>query len=270
MGHTYTWAAVLTSPPFLFNITSFSYFFPIIWAHVHFATSIGGVPLCETFAKCALRFCLVTQLRAVVSKSSRSSYWTRCAQPPVPDLSKRVFVLPSLPQLFFILISSQYSSLLDHPLISFSSFGPLVGVLQYWANESCKLYTLFLFFAPFFISFAKYGVQHSDLLPIVVMSQFLEQITGNVSWHLTKPVSCVILSPMLLGAVVQNSLWNPSASLRSLRAALFSHEWMNEWMSSVATVPVPHWVLEMMHYSCLFVSKPGAPMCMLCTCVLFL
>lgn len=41
-------------------------------------------------------------------------------------------------------------------------------------------------------------------------------------------------------------------------------------MSSVATVPVPHWVLEMMHYSCLFVSKPGAPMCMLCTCVLFL
>lgn len=54
----------------------------------------------------------------------------------------------------------------------------------------------------------------------------------------------------LVGADVQNSLWNLSMSLHSPCAALFSHE----WMSSVCNSPgaaIGSW-LEIMHYSCFF------------------
>lgn len=189
-----------------------------------------------------------------------------CSAASARSLKTR-FCFP-LPQLLFILISSQYSSLLDHPLISFSSFGPLVGILQYWANQSCKLYTL-IFCPPFLFLLRSMGSSTRTFLPIVVMSQFLEQITGNVSWHLTKPVNCVILSPMLLGAVVQNSLWNPSASLRSLRAALFSHEWMNECLvlqQSRCRIGFLKWCITLVY---LYQNRVHLCVCV-CTCVLFL
>lgn len=108
----FTLAAVLTSPPFLF-ITSF-FLFSSISVHVHFATSIGGLLCARHSLTCTVSFCLVTQLCPM---SSHSSYRTRCAQ-PVPDLSKTSFPQP-LPSLFFFVISSQYSSLLDHLLIAF-------------------------------------------------------------------------------------------------------------------------------------------------------
>lgn len=118
------------------------------------------------------------------------------------------------------LVSSQYSSLLDHLLISFFSLWFLGWHLTI-LSQPPDVYALYTFF-PLFLQSMRFSIW--TLLEIVVMSQFLEQITENVFWHLTKPVNCVILSLMLLGAVVQNSLWNPSVSLRSLCAALFSHE----------------------------------------------
>lgn len=132
-----------------------SFFFLSISVHVHIATFIGGVIRARHLLM-RTAFCLVTQLRPVV-KSSRSLQWTRCAQ-PVPDLSNTFacfFVFFFSP--FFFLVSSQYSSLLDHLLISFFS---LVPRLAPYNTEPATRYVHFIhFFPPFF---AKYEVQHLD------------------------------------------------------------------------------------------------------------
>lgn len=163
---------------------------------------------------------------------------------------------------FFSAFFSCFFTILEpfgSPTHFFFLFGSSVGTLQYWAgHQICTLYTLFF---PLFLQSTRFNIW--TLLEIVVMSQFLEQITKNVFWHLTKPVNCVILSLMLLGAIVQNSLWNPSVSLHSMCAALFSHE----WMSSVSAVPVPHWVLTRSNALLLFFQNRVYLCVCMCMCV---
>lgn len=184
--------------------------------HVHIATFIGGVIRARHLLM-RTAFCLVTQLRPVV-KSSRSLQWTRCAQ-PVPDLSNTfpwVFFFFRL--FFFLFLHNTRAFWITYSyLFSLRFLGWHLTIL----SRPPDMYTLYTFF-PLFLQSTRFNIW--TLLEIVVMSQFLEQITKNVFWHLTKPVNCVILSLMLLGAIVQNSLWNPSVSLHSMCAALFSHE----------------------------------------------
>lgn len=165
-------------------------------------------------------FCLVTQLRPVV-KSSRSLQWTRCAQ-PVPDLSNTFacfFVCFFFFRLFFFLFLHNTRAFWITYSFPFSLW--FLGWHLTILSRPPDMYTLYTF-SPLFLQSTRFNIW--TLLEIVVMSQFLDQITKNVFWHLTKPVNCVILSLMLLGAIVQNSLWNPSVSLHSMCAALFSHE----------------------------------------------
>lgn len=131
--------------PVYYFLSSFFFFFSSISVHVHIATFIGGVIRARHLLM-RTAFCLVTQLRPVV-KSSRSLQWTRCAQ-PVPDLSNTFpwFFLFFFPP--FFLVSSQYSSLLDHLLISFFS---LVPRLAPYNTEPATRYVHFIhFFSPFF------------------------------------------------------------------------------------------------------------------------
>lgn len=105
-------------------------------------------------------------------------------------------ISPNPCPLSFILNSSQYSSLLDHLLISF----PLWFLSWHLTILSQPDLYAFTFFLPLFFFFFFCKVRGSIFGPsvqIVVMSQFLEQITEDVFWHLTKPINCVILSLML-------------------------------------------------------------------------
>lgn len=183
------------------------------------------------------------------------------------QISQNAFLF-SLPQLLFILISSQYSSLLDHPLISFSSFGPLVGVLQYWANQSCKLYTLI--FCPLFYFCEVWGLAlgpfcrlsqcHSSWNKSLEMSPGIWQSRSTVLycrrcfWVQLFKTHCGILARHCAACVLHYSPTN---------------EWMNECLvlqQSRCRIGFLKWRITLVY---LYQNRVHLCVCV-CTCVLFL
>lgn len=160
VGHTLL--AVLTSPHFVSSFLCF---------YFHEGEG-GGI---STQDACNLR-CF---LSGHITEPCSSVVFPFLAMDQMCSASARSLKHDFLIFLFFFL--SQYSSLLDHLLISSS--------LAAWLAPYNAELTGYVYFVCLFFFFSALGLGYITLLEFVAMSQFLEQIAENVLWQSTN-LSC--------------------------------------------------------------------------------
>lgn len=174
-------------------------------------------------------------------------------------------ISPNPCPLSFILNSSQYSSLLDHLLISF----PLWFLGWHLTILSQPDLYAFTFFLPLFFFLQSTGFN----IWTFCVDRRNVTVPGTNHWRCllafdkAYQLCYIVADAFLVGTVVQNSLWKPTVSLHSPFAALFSHE----WMSSVCNSPgaaIGFW-LQTVHYSFFFFSKLDVSV-YVCMCTLIL